>query len=78
MVLLFPTVLALNRDYLSLDSTLVLPISQLGTEYYPASLWPGGTKSQAAVVTKEDTQISIQFSQNSKDYTTKSQYCMSS
>ena len=51
----------MNRDYLSLDSTLILPQSQLGTEYYPASLWPGGTNSEVAVVTDQDTQINVQL-----------------
>ena len=51
----------MNRDYLSLDSTLILPQSQLGTEYHPASLWPGGTKSEVAVVTDQDTQINVQL-----------------
>ena len=51
----------MNRDYLSLDATLILPQSQLGTEYYPASLWPGGTKSEVTVVTDQDTQINVQL-----------------
>ena len=51
----------MNRDYLSLDATLILPQSQLGMEYYPASLWPGGTKSEVAVVTDQDTQINVQL-----------------
>ena len=51
----------MNRDYLSSDSTLILPRSQLRTEYCPASLWPGGTESEVAVATDQATQINVQL-----------------
>lgn len=52
----------MNRDYLSQDSTLILPVNLLGMEYHPSTLWPGGTQSQIAVVAYKDTQVDIQLS----------------
>lgn len=54
-------VVAVSRDYLTLDSALILPVDLLGTEYIAASVWPYGTKSQIAVTTLNDTQIYIQL-----------------
>ena len=48
-----------NQDYLSQDSTLILPNQALDREYIVAGIWPDGVKSQLAVTSDNDTLIDI-------------------
>ena len=51
--------MAVNMNYLSLDSTLVLPVSQLDVGYYAAGVQSEMTRSQLTFVAYRDTVVNI-------------------
>lgn len=51
--------MAVNRDYLTHDAALILPVSQLGMEYTAASVSSHGAPSQLAVVAYADSLVDL-------------------
>ena len=54
-------VMAVNRDYRTHDSTLVLPVSRLGREYIAVSASSEVTQSQLAVAAYNDCTVQLQL-----------------
>ena len=53
--------MAVNRDYRTHDSTLVLPVSRLGREYIAVSASSEVTQSQLAVAAYSDCTVQLQL-----------------